>query len=101
MSTARSKAAERLLPLLGALAVGGVALLLLWWLQSSTRTVAYDPAKHDRVRVVTIDAAKQKECLDQYPGDQRASVGYLRCTEGYVYDRRQDFFIDKPAQPNP
>lgn len=88
-------------PLLAALAAGAVALLLLWWMQSSTKTVAYDPAKHARVRVVTIDPAKQKQCLDQYPGEQRASVGYLRCTEGYVYERQQDFFIDKPARPGP
>jgi len=70
-------------------------LLLLWWLQTSTRVVSYDPAKHDRVRVITVDPVKQKECLDRYPGEQRASVGYLRCTEGYTYERGQDFFIDK------
>ena len=90
---------QQLLPILGALAVGGVAVLLLWWLQISTRVVSYDPAKHDRVRVITVDTAKQKECLDRFPGEQRASVGYLRCTEGYVYDRRDDVFIDKRPQP--
>lgn len=94
------KAIRQQLPaVLAALAAGALALLLLWWLQTSTRVVSYDPAKHDRVRVITVAPAKQKECLDQYPGEQRASVGYLRCTEGYVYDRRDDFFIDKRPQP--
>ncbi|AXQ29403.1 hypothetical protein D0B54_12210 [Solimonas sp. K1W22B-7] len=94
-SRLRAKLSEHALPLLGALAVGGLALLLLWTLQTSVEMESYDPSKHDRVRVVTIDQAKQKECLDRYPVEQRRSVGYLHCTEGYVYERRQDFFVDK------
>ncbi|MDM4772195.1 hypothetical protein [Solimonas sp. SE-A11] len=75
--------------------MGGVALLLVWWMQRSTQVERYDPAKHDRVRVVTVDTTKQKECLDRYPAEQRRTEGYLRCTEGFVYERQQDFFIDK------
>ncbi len=96
-SQPRLKLSPRVLPLLGALAVGSLALLLLWSMQASVKMESYDPSKHDRVRVVTVDQAKQKECLDRYPVEQRRSVGYLHCTEGYVYERRQDFFIDKSA----
>jgi hypothetical protein len=91
----RADITARLLPLFGALFVGAMALLLVWWLQRATQVESYDPAKHDRVRVVTVDTAKQKECLDRYPAEQRRTEGYLRCTEGFVYEQQQDFFIDK------
>ena len=80
----RSRISSQFLPILGALAIGGVALLLVWWMQRSVQVERYDPSKHDRVRVVTVDTAKQ-----------RRTEGYLRCTEGFVYERQQDFFIDK------
>jgi len=96
----RTRLYSNLLPALGALAVGGLALLLVWWMQRAAQVETYDPARHDRVRVVTVDTAKQKECLDRYPAEQRRTEGYLRCTEGFVYERQQDFFIDKrPANP--
>jgi len=97
----RSKLSAHALPLLGALAVGGLALLVVWRMASSMQMESYDPAKHNRVRVVTVDQAKLRECLAQHPGEQRASLGYQRCTDGYVYERGQDFFIPKaePAGP--
>ena len=93
----RARLSSQLPPILGASAVGGVALLLVWWMQRAVQVERYDPSKHDRVRVVTVDTAKQKECLDRYPAEQRRTEGYLRCTEGFVYERQQDFFIDKRA----
>lgn len=91
----RTRLSAQLLPILGALAIGGFALLLVWWMQRSVQVETYDPSKHDRVRVVTVDTAKQKECLDRFPAEQRRTEGYLRCTQGFVYEQQQDFFIDK------
>lgn len=97
----RSRLSTHAVPLLGALAVGALALLMVGVMQRSMQMEDYDPAKHHRVRVVTVDQAKLRACLDQYPGEQRASVGYQHCSDGYVYDRRQDFFIHRAGQAQP
>lgn len=97
----RPKLSTHAAPALGALAIGAIALLLVWWMLTAAQIESYDPAKHNRVRVITVDQAKLRACLDQYPGEQRAAVDYQRCTDGYVYDVTQDFFIPKakPARP--
>jgi len=97
----RSRLSTHAGPALGALAIGAIALLLVWSMQKAAQVESYDPAKHDRVRVVTVDQARLRECLDKYPGEQRAAVGYQRCTDGYTYDVSQDYFIPKaqPARP--